>query len=193
MKESFKGNVSKQSLGVLKEIEGHAKGGIFSTPHIAQFAEEGPEAVIPLNNSKQAREIWIQSGQLLGIFRENTQLTEEASGVGYFLQDSEKEVQNMSKDSYGFLSMESRKGNQIDSLLLRKSRAEEALSSLQETDLGNQSYQIFYNPIFQIQSDSSGLEEKIKETIQLSEDEFEAYFSRFLRNQKRFSLGEVSM
>ena len=46
---------------------GHAKGGIFNTPHIAWFAEEGPEAAIPLDGSSNAISLWEKAGQLLGV------------------------------------------------------------------------------------------------------------------------------
>lgn len=47
----------------------HATGGIFDTPHIALFAEEGAEAVIPLNPSRRGRalDIWAQTGEALGV------------------------------------------------------------------------------------------------------------------------------
>lgn len=46
---------------------GHADGGIFNTPHIAWFAEDGPEAVIPINNSRNAIDLWEKTGELLGM------------------------------------------------------------------------------------------------------------------------------
>ena len=46
---------------------GHADGGIFDTPHIAWFAEDGPEAVIPINKSKNAVDLWVETGELLGM------------------------------------------------------------------------------------------------------------------------------
>lgn len=47
----------------------HAAGGIFNTPHLALFAEEGAEAIIPLNPNRRARalEIWEQTGNALGV------------------------------------------------------------------------------------------------------------------------------
>lgn len=178
MQESFNGNVSKKLLEDLKGIEGHAEGGIFTTPHIAQFAEEGPEAVIPFKRPEQAREIWIQSGAALGFFSSSEDKNIRSSIEG---------------DRGGFYSSKINNIVEQMSFLQTKSRAEEALSALQEqTNLGDQNYQFFYNPVFQIQSDSGGLEEKIKETVKMSEDEFEEHLLRFLRNQKRFSLGEVT-
>src|SRR5699024_11572547 len=38
-----------------RKVIGHANGGIFSNEHVANFAEEGPEAVIPLSTSKRSR------------------------------------------------------------------------------------------------------------------------------------------
>ena len=49
------------------QLGGHADGGIFTVPHIAQFAEDGPEAAIPLDGSANAINIWRKSGQLLGV------------------------------------------------------------------------------------------------------------------------------
>lgn len=50
-----------------KALPGHATGGIFDTPHIAWFAENGPEAVIPLDASRNAIDLWEQTGKLLGV------------------------------------------------------------------------------------------------------------------------------
>ena len=46
---------------------GHADGGIFDKPHIAWFAEDGPEAAIPLDGSQNAISLWKKTGELLGI------------------------------------------------------------------------------------------------------------------------------
>lgn len=48
-------------------IPGHATGGIFDIPHIAAFAEDGPEAAIPINGTRSAKKLWLQTGQLLGM------------------------------------------------------------------------------------------------------------------------------
>ena len=50
-----------------KDIDGHAEGGIFSTPHIAWFAENGPEAAIPLDGSQNAINLWLRTGELLNM------------------------------------------------------------------------------------------------------------------------------
>lgn len=50
-----------------KNIPGHADGGIFDTPHLAWFSEEGAEAAIPLDGSKNAINLWKRTGELLGM------------------------------------------------------------------------------------------------------------------------------
>jgi len=56
-----------KSGNVSIEIPGHAEGGIFSKPHLAWFAEKGPEAVIPIDGSSNAMSLWAKTGELLGI------------------------------------------------------------------------------------------------------------------------------
>lgn len=46
---------------------GHAKGGIFNIPHVARFAENGPEAAIPIDHSQNAIDLWMKTGELLGM------------------------------------------------------------------------------------------------------------------------------
>ena len=47
----------------------HAEGGIMHAPHMAQVAEDGPEAIIPLSGSRRSRGIavWEQAGDILGV------------------------------------------------------------------------------------------------------------------------------
>jgi phage-related protein len=48
------------------QVAAHAAGGIFTRPHIAQIAEKGAEAVVPLSKTPQGFEIWKQAGELGG-------------------------------------------------------------------------------------------------------------------------------
>lgn len=48
-------------------MPGHADGGIFTVPHVAWFAEDGPEAAIPLDRSRNAIDLWEKTGELLGM------------------------------------------------------------------------------------------------------------------------------
>lgn len=57
-------------------LPGHADGGIFHTPHIAWFAEDGPEAAIPLDGSSNAVSLWEKVGMLLGVLDMKQQETD---------------------------------------------------------------------------------------------------------------------
>lgn len=54
-------------LNDLSTLPGHKDGGIFDKPHIAWFAEDGPEAAIPLDGSSEAVNLWYMAGQILGM------------------------------------------------------------------------------------------------------------------------------
>lgn len=74
----------------INAIGGHAEGGIFSTPHIAAFAEDGPEAVIPLSPKYrfQGYEIWQRAGEELGLAesaRKSMLKSPPSDGINYDL------------------------------------------------------------------------------------------------------------
>ena len=56
------------SAGSGDDPPGHAQGGIFDKPHLAWFAEDGPEAAIPLDGSQNAMNLWQRAGEALGAF-----------------------------------------------------------------------------------------------------------------------------
>jgi phage-related protein len=60
-------------------LPGHAEGGIFTHRHIAEIAERGAEAVIPLNRSPQGFDIWKQVGEIGGYAERMSQQTATAS------------------------------------------------------------------------------------------------------------------
>lgn len=49
-------------------VSAHAIGGIFDQPHVGLVAEAGPEAIIPLDGSQNAYDLWQQAGERLGMF-----------------------------------------------------------------------------------------------------------------------------
>ena len=59
-------NVGAESVQSIVKT-GHADGGIFNTPHVAWFAENGPEAAIPIDGSRNAIDLWKTTGELLGM------------------------------------------------------------------------------------------------------------------------------
>ena len=76
------GSGFKFSFKSSKNIPGHADGGIFDTPHLALFAEDGPEAAIPLDGSRNSIDLWTQTGKLLGMDRGAGRFNTGGAGVG---------------------------------------------------------------------------------------------------------------
>jgi len=62
-------------------LPGHAEGGIFRQPHIAQVAERGAEAIVPLNKTSQGFDIWKQAGELGGYLKRASEQTATMSAV----------------------------------------------------------------------------------------------------------------
>lgn len=56
--------------GPAAAIAANAKGGIYSKgAFLTTFAEESPEAAIPIDGSKRAKNLWIRTGQMLGLLQ----------------------------------------------------------------------------------------------------------------------------
>lgn len=60
---NVKANSSTQT-----KIPGYATGGIITKPTLATFAEEVPEAAIPLDGSQNAINLWQTAGKMLGVY-----------------------------------------------------------------------------------------------------------------------------
>lgn len=67
-KINFKLAARSASAQLETALAGHADGGIFDKPHVAWFAEEGPEAAIPIDGSRNAINLWQKTGEMLGVF-----------------------------------------------------------------------------------------------------------------------------
>lgn len=72
---------------------GHKDGGIFDTPHIAWFAENGPEAAIPLDGSQNAISLWEETGKLLG-------QTQSTADQGRTITAMSHEIEKTSTSTY---------------------------------------------------------------------------------------------
>lgn len=80
----------------------HAKGGIFSSPHVGLVAEAGPEAIIPLSgvNKSNGISLWEQAGYILGTLPKHAEggifgeIDEEKNGRSSFLSNNFKEEAN---------------------------------------------------------------------------------------------------
>lgn len=59
----------------------NAEGGIYNSPILTTFAEEGPEAAVPLDGSPRAKQLWMQAGQILGMLPDGTRDQVLLSGI----------------------------------------------------------------------------------------------------------------
>lgn len=61
-------NVTTTNTVVTKEVKANARGGIYRKgAFLTTFAEESPEAAIPLDGSKRAVDLWKMAGRILGM------------------------------------------------------------------------------------------------------------------------------
>ncbi|MCM1122553.1 MAG: phage tail tape measure protein [Eubacterium sp.] len=59
---------SMGKAGWAESYTAHADGGIFTRPHLGWIAEAGyPEAAIPIDGSRNAIDLWLKTGELLGM------------------------------------------------------------------------------------------------------------------------------
>lgn len=67
-------NLSKSKVQKYSNVEiaSNAQGGIYDHPILTTFAEEGPEAALPLDGSDRAKSLWVQAGEMLGMFQGKT-------------------------------------------------------------------------------------------------------------------------
>lgn len=90
-------NVFNQKM---PKLPGHADGGIFNEPHITWFSEDGPEAAIPLDGSRNAIELWQMAGQILGMFdNKESAATRENLLSGYNQLSADSNTGNVAADS----------------------------------------------------------------------------------------------
>lgn len=54
------------------KLQHNAKGNIVTKPIITSFAEEGPEAAIPLDGSPRAIDLWYMAGQIMGLINRDS-------------------------------------------------------------------------------------------------------------------------
>lgn len=63
------------------QVTPHAKGGIFTEPHVGLVAEKDNEAIIPLDGSENAKSIWQEAGEMLGLFKSSQNSTDHSKNA----------------------------------------------------------------------------------------------------------------
>lgn len=80
--------------GAAGQVAANAKGGIYNRgAFLTTFAEESPEAAIPIDGSKRAKNLWLRTGQLLGMVQPTQKTKQNYSGL-YEQKPAEMNVAN---------------------------------------------------------------------------------------------------
>lgn len=80
--------------GTAGQVAANAKGGIYSKgAFLTTFAEESPEAAIPIDGSKRAKNLWLRTGQMLGLVQPTQKTKQNYSGL-YEQKPAELNVAN---------------------------------------------------------------------------------------------------
>lgn len=82
------GVTSAYDLSSYGPIMQNAEGGIYNSPILTTFAENGPEAAVPLDGSDRAKSLWMQAGQILGMLPEVTRDQAILNGVSSLSEGS---------------------------------------------------------------------------------------------------------
>ena len=137
-------------------ITGHADGGIFNSPHLAWFAEKGPEAAIPLDKSSNAIGLWKKVGKLLGVY------DQERKDNSF-----ESLISNNNESGFGSLLNKLLSKNNMDKSNARGS-------------LGN----INYSPSFNFYGGTPSKEDMV-EAARISQEEFNEKMERWMHRRDR--------
>jgi len=79
--ERFIEGMKEQPKVKPEPLPAHARGGIFYTRHIAEVAERGAEAIIPLERTEQAVRLWRAVGEYIGAIPKEVTYSVQAQAV----------------------------------------------------------------------------------------------------------------
>lgn len=87
-----------------RKVIGHANGGIFSNEHVANFAEEGPEAIIPLSAKRRGRanSLYDSVGKAIG--------RDDGQQFRTMIDNQQKQIERMDKTISVLLGIEDKTG-----------------------------------------------------------------------------------
>ncbi len=64
---TIKASTGSDTDALVSPIVKHAKGGIFSSPHVGMVGEAGTESIIPIKRTRDAYDLYAKTGRLLGV------------------------------------------------------------------------------------------------------------------------------
>lgn len=141
----------------MPELSRNAKGGIYKNPILTTFAEEGPEAAIPLDGSNRAKALWRNAGALLGM-----KPTEDMTLYN--------NVTNATKPK--------------DVELLERFTSIKNAAQSSGTGTGG-GVKIHFNPVIEIKGNAD--EKTVMKAVKMSQAEFAQMMERYLKQKNRVS------
>jgi TP901 family phage tail tape measure protein len=170
------------------DIKSNAKGGIYNSPILTTFAEESPEAAIPIDGTPRAKDLWLKTGKLLGTYPTGEPYTGIPEGINTSGSATDTDILN------GI----STNGNTTDTDILNgisggiAGRDAVILKAI-STDNGSRAetasggIQVSYSPAITIQGSAS--KEDVKSAMSLSLDELRDMILEIQRENNRVSFG----
>lgn len=143
---------------IIDEVKHNAEGGIYFSPILTTFAEEGPEAAIPLDGSDRAKALWQQAGQILGM-----------------TQTKDKTLYTSLTTT---LSSPSKDKEMYQSLLKAASNSSYAFG-------GSSNMQISYAPVINVEGNAD--EQTLTRVVKMSQTEFAEMMDNYLFSKGRVS------
>ena len=148
----------------------NALGGIYDTEILTTVAEEGAEAIIPLDGSERGKSLWYQAGQMLGMFG-----NVPGQGNGQVINASLASPisPSMERDRILYESLVSGPGQNS------------ASGSASQSPEGKQTITVTYSPNITIQGNAD--KTVITQALDLSQQKFNQMMENYLRGKKRTS------
>lgn len=171
-----------------KKLGRRAKGGIVTHPLLTTFAEEGPEAAVPLDGSTRAKAIWRYAGEILGM------VPEEDNALYQTRNTSVKRENELQQFMYSdALSQRKNRGmhmslSQILPSLERDRQLYESLKTVTSlvggiSESNTAPIHIVYSPKIEVKGNAD--EKVIAKAEEMSQLKFEEMLERYMRSKKR--------
>ena len=172
-------------------IDHNAEGGIIQSKELSWLAEEGPEAVIPLDGSREAFALWEQVGQMFsnGEFGQTfMQTTNEGNVASYDNREFSNYTQNFDESVANYYA---NGADQASSMFERAMRLMEMGSAFEGADLSEPEGGMNLSPVFQptlnFYSNGTPDREDIDDAVDYLQNRFEEYMESYLKHNRRVS------
>lgn len=173
---------------LLGKLPGFATGGIVASPTLAWVGEGGDtESIIPWNNSQRSKDLWIQTGQALGMFNKNNEMDSMQQQTNALYQSGA--LDNIHKQSI-MLNQSGAMDNMQQQIALKtqQNNSSTPITPAQiasTSNSSNSSIQISYAPVYQV-SKSEDLP-LVQAHAEKDKDDLYARLEEITRNERRLA------